>query len=121
MTGIAQEDLGSEPVMRLVASQEEKMLRDSVAQIARSFGHTYYMQQVRERGPAGELWDALGKQGFLGVCLPEEYGGGGHSLWTLMIVAEELAAAGCPMVPLVFSQAICGQLIAKYGTTDQKN
>src|SRR5262249_57869352 len=104
MTGITQEDLDGEPVMRLVASDEEKMLRDSVAQIAQSFGHSYFMQQVRERGSAGELWGALGKQGFLGVCLPVEYGGGGQSLWTLMVVAEELAAAGCPMVPLVFSQ-----------------
>jgi alkylation response protein AidB-like acyl-CoA dehydrogenase len=121
MTGIARDDIGSEPVMRLVASDEEKMLRESVAQIGRSFGHAYYMQQVRERGSAAEMWETLGKQGFLGVCLPAEYGGGGQSLWTLMIVAEELAAAGCPMVPLVFSQAICGQLIAKYGTTEQKD
>jgi alkylation response protein AidB-like acyl-CoA dehydrogenase len=121
MTGIARDDVGSEPVMRLVASDEEKMLRESVAQIGRSFGHAYYMQQVRERGSAAEMWETLGKQGFLGVCLPAEYGGGGQSLWTLMIVAEELAAAGCPMVPLVFSQAICGQLIAKYGTTEQKD
>jgi len=53
MTGINQDDLGSEPVMRLVASDEEKMLRESVAQIARGFGHAYFMQQVRERGSAG--------------------------------------------------------------------
>jgi alkylation response protein AidB-like acyl-CoA dehydrogenase len=121
MTGIAQDGLGTEPVMRLVPSDEEKMLRESVAQIAQSFGHAYFMQQVRDGGSASELWNALGEQGFLGVCLPVEYGGGGQSLWTLMIVAEELAAAGCPMVPLVFSQAICGQLIAKYGTTAQKD
>lgn len=121
MTGITQDVLGTEPVMRLVPSDEEKMLRDSVAQIAQRFGHSYFMEQVRGGGSAQELWKALGDSGFLGVCLPTEYGGGGQSLWTLMIVAEELAAAGCPMVPLVFSQAICGQLIAKYGTTQQKD
>src|ERR1700758_5335301 len=52
MTGITRDDTGSEPVMRLVASDEEKALRDSVAQIGQSFGHAYYMQQVRERGSA---------------------------------------------------------------------
>jgi alkylation response protein AidB-like acyl-CoA dehydrogenase len=121
MMGIIRDDLGAEPVMRLVPSDEEKMLRESVAQIAQSFGHAYFMQQVRSGGSAKQLWSALGENGFLGVCLPVEYGGGGQSLWTLMIVAEELAAAGCPMVPLVFSQAICGQLVAKYGTAAQKD
>lgn len=108
-------------VLNLRPTDEERMLRESVAQIANSFGHEYYMQQVRSGGSAKELWNALGKQGFLGVCLPEEYGGGGQGLRALVIVAEEAAAAGCPVVPLVFSQAICGQLVAKYGTTEQKD
>lgn len=108
-------------VLRLRPSEEERMLRDSVAQLARSFGHGYYMEQVRAGGSAPELWNALGENGFLGVCLPEEYGGGGQALSALIAVSEELAAAGCPMVPLVYSQAICGQVIAKYGTTAQKD
>lgn len=109
------------PSMNLRPSDEERAIRESVAAIAESFGHDYYMKQVRSGGTAEELWDELGRNGFLGVCLPEEYGGGGQSLWALVIVAEELAGAGCPMVPLVFSQAICGQLLAKYGTVEQKD
>ncbi len=121
MTSTMREQGGAAAVLHLRPTDEEKMLRDSVSEIARGFGHSYYMEQVRSGGSAEELWKTLGERGYLGVCLPTEYGGGGQSLWTLMIVAEELAAAGCPMVPLVFSQAICGQLIAKHGTRDQKD
>jgi alkylation response protein AidB-like acyl-CoA dehydrogenase len=96
------------------------MLRESVAGVARSFGHGYYMQQARDGGTVPELWKALGEKGFLGVSLPEEYGGGGLGVRELAIVAEELAAAGCPMPPLVFSQSICGSVIAKYGTGEQR-
>jgi alkylation response protein AidB-like acyl-CoA dehydrogenase len=112
-------DLG--PVMRLVPSPEEKALRESVAKIGASFGHEYFMEKTRAGEPPTELWQVLGEQGFLGSSLPEEYDGGGQGLWTLAIVAEELAAAGCPLLPLVFSQAISGNVIAKYGTAEQKD
>jgi alkylation response protein AidB-like acyl-CoA dehydrogenase len=106
--------------MRLEPSAEEKALRESVAKISASFGHEYFMEKTRASEPLTELWQVLGGQGFLGASLPEEYDGGGQGLWTLAIVAEETAAAGCPLLPLVFSQAICGNVIAKYGTAEQK-
>jgi alkylation response protein AidB-like acyl-CoA dehydrogenase len=107
-------------VMTLRPSPEEAALRESVAKIGNSFGHSYFMEKTHAGQPPTELWSALGDHGFLGASLPEEYGGGGQGLWTLTIVAEELAAAGCPLLPLVFSQAISGNVIAKYGTVNQK-
>ena len=115
-----EEHFESEPVLRLRPTAEERILRDTVAEIAASFGHEYFMEQANNGGSARELWNTLGEKGFLGVCLPPEYGGGGQGLGALAIVSEELAAAACPLVPLVFSPAICGQVIAKYGTTEQK-
>lgn len=111
----------AETVMQLRPTDEEAALRASVAAIGQRFGHSYFMEKTRASEPPTELWQALGNHGFLGASLPEEYGGGGQGLWALTIVAEELAAAGCPLLPLVFSQAICGNIIAKYGTVDQKN
>ncbi|MFE3003085.1 acyl-CoA dehydrogenase family protein [Nocardia sp. NPDC059246] len=106
--------------MRLEPTPEEKALRETVARIGARYGHSYFMAKTHAGEPPTELWRELGEQGFLGTSLPEEYGGGGQGLWTLTIVMEELAAAGCPLLPLVFSQAICGNLLAKYGTEEQK-
>ena len=105
--------------MRLVPSPEEKAIRESVAAIAARYGHDYFMEKTRAGEPPTELWQELGKLGYLGAFLPEEYGGG-QGLWSLTIVTEELAAAGCPLLPIVFSQAICGNLLATYGTEEQK-
>jgi alkylation response protein AidB-like acyl-CoA dehydrogenase len=106
--------------LSLVPTAEEKLLRETVARIGADFGHAYFMEKTRAEQPPTELWQAIGEKGFLGVCLPTEYGGGGLGMWAMTVVAEELSAAGCPLVPIVFSQAICGNLLAKYGTTEQK-
>ncbi|MBL1095383.1 acyl-CoA dehydrogenase family protein [Streptomyces coffeae] len=71
-------------------------------------------------GDIDELWKEAGKLGYLGVNLPEEYGGGGGGIAELSIVLEELGAAGCPLLLLVVSPAICGTVIARFGTEEQK-
>ncbi len=96
------------------------MLRQAVRKIATSFGHSYFQHKAREGGKQQELWQALGEGGFLGVHLPEAYGGGGMGIAELTIVCEEVAAAGCPLLLLLVSPAICATLIAKFGTEEQK-
>jgi alkylation response protein AidB-like acyl-CoA dehydrogenase len=66
------------------------------------------------------LWAEAAKLGYLGVNLPEEYGGGGGGIAELSIVLEELGAAGCPLLMMVVSPAICGTVIARFGTDAQK-
>ncbi len=101
-------------------SDEQRMLREGVARIVRRYGHEYYVRKARSGERSVELWDELAKEGFLGVNLPEAYGGGGLGIYELALVCEELAAAGCPLLLLVVSPAICGTLIARYGTVAQK-
>ena len=67
-----------------------------------------------------ELWDAAAKLGYLGVNIPEEFGGGGGDLGDLAAVLEELAAGGCPLLMMVVSPAIVGTIINDFGTDDQK-
>ncbi len=99
---------------------EQKLLRDSVAALGRRYGHEYFVAKAKAGEHSDELWAETGKHGYLGVNLPEEYGGGGGGITELAIVVEELAAAGCPLLLLVVSQAIAGTIIAKHGTSDQK-
>jgi alkylation response protein AidB-like acyl-CoA dehydrogenase len=99
---------------------EHGMLRDAVSRIASDFGHTYYVEKSKTDGRMSELWSALAQNGFIGVNIPEEYGGGGMGLLELSIVGEELAAAGCPTLLMVVSPAICGSVIASHGTDEQK-
>jgi alkylation response protein AidB-like acyl-CoA dehydrogenase len=99
---------------------EQELLRAAVAGIAGRFGHEYFQTKTRDGAKPDELWQELGKSGFLGVHLPEEYGGGGMGIAELAIVCEEVAAAGCPLLLMLVSPAICGTLLAKFGTEAQK-
>ena len=92
----------------------------AVGDIGRRYGSAYYLAKARAGEPADELWAEAGKAGYLGVNLPAEYGGGGGGISDLAIVLEELGTAGCPLLLLIVSPAICGTVIARYGTEEQK-
>jgi alkylation response protein AidB-like acyl-CoA dehydrogenase len=99
---------------------EHGMLREAVRKIASDFGHDYFVEKAKANERATELWEAVARGGFIGVNLPEEYGGGGMGLLELSIVGEELATGGCPLLMMVVSPAICGSIIARHGTGEQK-
>lgn len=104
----------------VIESEEHRALRSSVAALGKRYGREYIAQTVAEGGHADALWAEAAKLGYLGVNLPEEYGGGGGGIAELSLVLEELGAAGCPLLMLVVSPAICGTVIARFGTEEQK-
>jgi alkylation response protein AidB-like acyl-CoA dehydrogenase len=106
--------------MDFIESDELTMLREAVSSIASKFGHEYYVSKAHADERTDELWNAVAESGFLGVNVPEEYGGGGGGITELAAVGEELAAAGCPLLIIVVSPAICATIIAKFGTEAQR-
>ncbi len=101
-------------------TSEQGMLREAVRKIASGFGHSYYVEAARAGRKTTELWEAVAAAGYVGVNLPEAYGGGGMGIAELAIVAEELSAQGCPLLLLVVSPSICGEIIARFGAEEQK-
>jgi alkylation response protein AidB-like acyl-CoA dehydrogenase len=110
----------SAETLSFTESDERAALRSAAAELGRRYGYQYYITQARGGGKLTELWREAGKLGFLGVNLPEQYGGGGAGLYELAVVLEELAAAGCGLLMMVVSPAICGTIIARFGTDAQK-
>ena len=101
-------------------SEERTELRKAVAKLASKYGREYFTEKARSGGKTTDLWLELGKNGYLGINIPEEYGGGGGGIGDIAAVCEELAAQGCPMLLMVVSPAICGTIITRYGTEAQK-
>ncbi|MGN6253025.1 MAG: acyl-CoA dehydrogenase family protein [Marmoricola sp.] len=101
-------------------SEERQALREAVHKLATGYGRAYVEEQARTGGKTTELWADMGKHGFLGVNIAEEYGGGGGGIGDLAAVLEEAARAGAPLLMMVVSPAICGSIIGRFGTDEQK-
>ena len=95
-------------------------LRAAVRDITLSHGPAEYAELGRTGTPMSGLWGDLGKAGFIGINVPAEYGGGGAGMAELAMVAEESAAAGCPLLTLLVSSAIAVEILRRHGSDEQK-
>ncbi|MFC3456174.1 acyl-CoA dehydrogenase family protein [Amycolatopsis speibonae] len=98
----------------------QQQLRKSVAALAGRYGLEYYVDKAKRGEDTTEVWEEAGREGFLGVSIPKEYGGQGAGIYELQIVSEEFAAAGCPLLFLPVSAAICATVLVRSGTEEQK-
>ncbi|MEU0965217.1 acyl-CoA dehydrogenase family protein [Streptomyces sp. NPDC005917] len=103
-----------------IETDEHKALRAAVAALGKKYGRDYITTVVSEGRHPTELWQEAAKLGYVGVNLPEEYGGGGGGIAELSIILEELGATGAPLLMMVVTPAICGTVIARFGTDAQK-
>jgi len=67
-----------------------------------------------------EFTRALGRKGWIGMTWPREYGGQGRSALDRYVLAEELMAAGAPVLAHWTADRQSGPLILRYGTEAQK-
>ncbi|MBM3131863.1 MAG: acyl-CoA dehydrogenase [Chloroflexi bacterium] len=75
--------------------------------------------EASESGYSPELWRKMADLGWLGLVIPEQYGGVGGSLMDLAIILEEIGKTACPMP--FFSTVVMGVLpVLEGGSEDQK-
>ena len=109
----------TEAVLRLIPSDEERQIRAAVRGICDDFPADYSRAKHAQGLPPTELWDALAEKGYLGVNVPEEWGGGGLGMSVLAAVGEEITSAGKSLLLIVVSPAIVGSILARHGTDAQ--
>ncbi|MBF0413856.1 MAG: acyl-CoA dehydrogenase family protein [Desulfamplus sp.] len=103
-------------------SKELEMLKNAVSEFAK-----------KKIAPNADQWDndhyfpykeairPMGKLGFFGTVIPEEYGGDNMGWLAAMIVTEEIAKASSSLRVQVNMQVLgCGYTIYKYGTEEAK-
>ncbi|HEX75023.1 MAG TPA: acyl-CoA/acyl-ACP dehydrogenase [Dehalococcoidia bacterium] len=104
-------------------TEEQKMIASSAKEIAEAFGPEYWRQK-EEKGEFGdEFWKAIGDAGFVGIAIPEEYGGSGRGTTELLTAMEELAANGCGMAGvwyLILTEVFGGLSIVRHGAEEHK-
>jgi len=66
-----------------------------------------------------ELWKGLAEMGFLGVAIPEEFGGAGAGHLELCVIAEEMGRANAP-VPFSSTVYLAAEALLIAGSDAQK-
>lgn len=97
------------------------MIRDSVQDIAADYDRDYWREHVDDNSFPSEYWQDLADNGWLGVAIPEEYGGEGLGMREMTIVVEELSRGGGQGGVIFIMTPVFGGIgITRHGTEAQK-
>jgi acyl-CoA dehydrogenase len=69
-------------------------IRDAIAKICERFGDDYWLRKDREGGFPHDFHEAFAKDGWLGICMPEEYGGAALGVTEAAIMMQAISESG---------------------------
>src|SRR5947209_16937837 len=102
-------------------SADQREIQSLAREFARAEIEPNASEWDRAHGFPRELFGKLAELGFLGVCIPEEYGGAGADFLSYMLVIEELSRgdAGVGVTVAVHTSAVTLPLL-RFGTDEQR-
>ncbi|MFG3497444.1 acyl-CoA dehydrogenase family protein [Streptomyces sp. NPDC047928] len=106
---------------RQIFSAEHDAFRDTVRTFLAKEVLPHYEQWEKDGIVSRDAWLAAGRQGLLGLAVPEEYGGGGTADFRYSaVLAEEFTRAGTPGFAVGLHNDIIGPYLTSLGTEEQK-
>src|SRR6201986_3255205 len=110
-----------ETALTFVFSDDQKQLRDQARKFLAEKCPPKAVRAVLDgKAPYDkELWKGLADMGFLGVAIPEEYGGAGAGHLELCVIAEEMGRALAP-VPFSSTVYLAAEALLLAGSDAQK-
>jgi acyl-CoA dehydrogenase len=80
--------------MNFELTDDQQLIRKSVAELAQKFDDHYWMEKDQAHEFPTEFYNAIADGGWLGMTIPEEYGGHGFGITEATLLAEEVARSG---------------------------
>ncbi|MCX5401060.1 acyl-CoA dehydrogenase family protein [Streptomyces sp. NBC_00102] len=106
---------------RQIFTAEHDAFRETVRTFLTKEVLPHYEQWERDGIVSREAWRAAGRQGLLGLAVPEEFGGGGNADFRYSaVLAEEFTRAGVSGLALGLHNDIVGPYLAGLSTPEQK-
>ncbi|MFD5114442.1 acyl-CoA dehydrogenase family protein [Streptomyces sp. NPDC058391] len=106
---------------RQIYAAEHEAFRATVRTFLAKEVLPHYEQWEKDGIVSRDAWLAAGRQGLLGLAVPEEYGGGGTADFRYSaVLAEEFTRAGAPGLALGLHNDIIGPYLTTLGTDEQK-
>ncbi len=108
--------------MEFSNNPEHDTIREAIGRVCADFGDDYWLARDRDGGFPHELYNALAEGGWLGICMPQEYGGSGMGITeaTVMMTAIARSGAGLSGASAVHMNIFGLQPVVVFGTDAQK-
>ena len=108
--------------MNFELSDEQQLIRESVIKLCSDFPDDYWSQKDKEHEFPWDFYQAMAEAGWLGIAIPEAYGGSGRGITEASLVLEEVAASGAAMNGATsLHLSIFGMHpVVKYGSEEMK-
>ena len=107
--------------MDITLSEEQKMMKDAAKRFLSENCPPSFVREIGkgEKAVVKELWAKMAELGWLGLLLPEQYGGTEGSIMDLVILMEEMGSV-CMPGPYMASSILFSQTLLKLGSAKQK-
>ena len=109
-------------MIEMMSAEDERQIRTSLRQVLSKFPDEYWMQHDLDHEFPWDFHQAMAQAGWLGMCIPEKYGGGGAGVQQAALLLEEVTGSGGALnagttvqVPLFGLEPI-----VKYGSEEQR-
>ncbi len=108
--------------MNFAFTPEQEAIREAVSRVCADFDASYWLEKDRHGGFPLDFHKAIADAGWLGVCMPEKYGGAGLGVMEAAIVVQAISESGAGMsgVSAVHMNIFGLNPVVMYGTEEQK-
>ena len=83
--------------MDFTESEDHQLLREGIRRVCADFPDEYWAARDEAHEFPWDFYNALAVGGWVGIAIPEEFGGGGQGITEASIMLEEIAASGAAM------------------------
>src|SRR5881628_881351 len=101
---------------------EQERIREAIAKLCTRFGDDYWMQRDSEGGFPADFHQALARDGWLGVAMPEAYGGSGLGIAEAAVMMQAISESGAGFsgASAVHMNIFGLNPVVVFGTAEQK-
>src|SRR3954463_12560727 len=106
----------------MLSAEDEREIRTSLRKVLTQFPDEYWMQHDLDHDFAWDFFRAMADAGWIGVCIPEAYGGGGAGVQEAALLLEEVTGGGGALnAGTTVQVALFGlEPIVKHGSDEQR-
>ncbi|MCY1405233.1 Acyl-CoA dehydrogenase fadE12 [compost metagenome] len=104
-------------------SPEHREIREAILKFCERFDADYWLEKDKVGGFPVEFHQALAREGWLGICIPEAYGGAGLGITEATVMMQAIAESGAGMsgASAVHMNIFGLNPVIEFGSEEQKH